>query len=220
MPNETFDLLFDLGIPIEFLHGNGELAVLAQIAARDDPSTVTYWGTTGGDPPPESARVILQWTAQQLRAAHAERISSWPKTVRLPMEGIGDVLFCHGTPRSEVECFTRLTPEDLLRPVFDGIEASLVICGHTHMQFDRTVGRIRVVNAGSVGMPFQGPPGAYWVLLDRGVELRYTPYHLDAAADRVRITCYPQAEDFATRNILSPPREADMLDAFTSASFR
>ena len=83
------------------------------------------------------------------------------------------------------------------------------------MQFDRMVGNIRVVNAGSIGMPFQQPPGAYWLLLGPEVQLHYTPYDLAAAADRVRATSYPQAEEFASRNILNPP---DLLEAITAVS--
>jgi hypothetical protein len=86
------------------------------------------------------------------------------------------------------------------------------------MPFDRTVGRLRVVNAGSVGMPF-GPPGADWLLLGPGVEPRRTNYDLDTAAARVRRTTYPQAEEFAARHILEPPSEEQMLQAFSPAEF-
>ena len=84
------------------------------------------------------------------------------------------------------------------------------------MQFDRTIGATRVVNAGSVGMPF-GEPGAYWLLLGPGVELRHTSYDLEAAADRIRATEYPQAQEFAARNVLNPPPEADILQAYARA---
>ena len=103
-------------------------------------------------------------------------------------------------------------------PAFDGIDTDLVVCGHTHMQFDRTLGRYRVVNAGSVGMPFQQPPGAYWLLLDENVRLRYTSYDTGAAAARVRASSYPQAEEFAARNILDSPRESDVLASMTKFS--
>jgi predicted phosphodiesterase len=219
MPRETLDFLVNLSIPVQFLYGNGDLAVLAQRAATDDPATVTYWGTTTGEPLRESLRPALRWTAHQLSAEQEVLLSRWPKTVRMSIAGLGQVLFCHGTPRSEVECFTRVTPEDRLRPVFEGLDAQLVVCGHTHMQFDRTVGNVRVVNAGSVGMPFQ-PPGAYWLLLGPDVQMRYTAYDLVGAADRVRATLYPQAEEFATRNIIDSPSEADMLKAITAVSFR
>ena len=86
----------------------------------------------------------------------------------------------------------------------------VVVCGHTHMQFDRTVGGVRVVNAGSVGMPF-GEPGAYWLLLGPDVELRRTTYDLAGAAERVRATDYPQAEQFAAQSVLRPPSEEETM---------
>jgi diadenosine tetraphosphatase ApaH/serine/threonine PP2A family protein phosphatase len=130
---------------------------------------------------------------------------------------LGDVLFCHATPRNEDECFTRLTPEDRLLPIFDELGVSVVVCGHTHMQFDRMVGRTRVVNAGSVGMPF-GEPGADWLLLGPDVQLQHTPYDLPNAAARIRATKFPWPEDFAARYVLQPPSAADMLDVFTRTS--
>ena len=219
MPRETLNFLESLEVHVQFIHGNGEVAVLAQMTATDDPSTVSYWGTTTGEPLPEHLRPGLRWNAQQLSPEQGVLVSSWPKTLRLSIDGLGKVLFCHGTPRSEVECFTRLTAEDRLLPVFEGLDADLVVCGHTHMQFDRMVGRIRVVNAGSVGMPFQQPPGAYWLLLGPDVQPRYTAYDLVGAAARVRATRYPQAEEFAVRNVLDSPSEAKMLDAITAVSF-
>jgi diadenosine tetraphosphatase ApaH/serine/threonine PP2A family protein phosphatase len=96
---------------------------------------------------------------------------------------------------------------------------SAVVCGHTHMQFDRTVGTVRVVNAGSVGMPF-GEPGADWLLLGPDVQLRHTHYDLAKAAEQIRDTDYPQAQDFASSNVLQPPSETKILDLFTRAELR
>ena len=129
------------------------------------------------------------------------------------------MLFCHATPRSENEVFTSKTAEDRLLPIFDGLGASVVVCGHTHMQFDRMVGNVRVVNAGSVGMPF-GEPGADWLLLGSDVQLRHTSYGLQAAADRIRATSYPQAQDFAEWNVLRPPSEEEMLKVFSRVELK
>jgi hypothetical protein len=87
------------------------------------------------------------------------------------------------------------------------------------MQFDRRVGQVRVVNAGSVGMPF-GEPGAHWLLLGAEVELRRTKYDLAHAAERIRATSYPRAEEFAARYVLQPPSEREMLDAFRRAEVK
>ncbi len=91
---------------------------------------------------------------QQLHPEHEHLLASWTKTFRVEIRGLGEVLFCHATPRNDTEIFTRLTSEDCLLPAFEEINVPVVICGHTHMQFDRTIGRIRVVNAGSVGMRY------------------------------------------------------------------
>jgi predicted phosphodiesterase len=217
MPRETLRRLLDLDRPVHFIHGNGELAMLAQMAAPE-PGAVTYWGTTSGAPLPEPLRPIYRWTAQQLQPDYEPVLANWPKTLRLEIGGLGEVLFCHGTPRSETEIFTCLTPEDRLLPLFEDLQVSLVVCGHTHMQFDRMIGRTRVVNAGSVGEPF-GDPGAYWALLGSGVQLRHTPYDLALAAERIRATPYPHAQE-AAHDVLHPPSEGDMLELFSRAELR
>src|SRR4029077_18235739 len=125
----------------------------------------------------------------------AAAIARWPLTVTLRVPPLGEVLFCHATPRNENEIFTKLTREARMLEIFGGVTAALVVCGHTHMPFDRSAGAVRVVNAGSVGMPF-GATGADWLLLGPGVEFRHTTYDLDRAATRIRATAYPKAEEF------------------------
>jgi predicted phosphodiesterase len=218
MARETLERLLALDRPVRFIHGNGELAALAQFEARD-PSAVSYWGTTSGEPLPEPLQAIVRWSAAEVLPAYHSLIAGWPKTISLEIDGLGDVMFCHGTPRSEVECFTRLTPEHLLVPAFEHTGARIVVCGHTHMQFDRAIGSTRVVNAGSVGMPF-GAPRADWLLLGPAAELRHTSYDLKSAATRIRATRYPQAEDFASHNVLNPPGESVVIAGLTSVSFR
>jgi len=207
MPRETLACLADLDIPVHCIYGNGEVAVLEQMAGKE-PSAV-----------PEQYRPVIRWTGEQLDAGHARLLSTWPKTLRLEIDGLGQVLFCHATPRNENECFTRLTPEDRLLPVFAGVDAAVIVCGHTHMQFDRTIGRMRVVNAGSVGMPF-GEPGADWLLLGSDIELQHTQYDFAKTAESIRGTHYPQVQEFASRNVLQPPSEAEMLEVFSRAELR
>jgi len=217
MMRETLTRILGLDIPTQFIYGNGELGMLAQINASN-PDAVTYWGTTAGTPLPEPLKEVVRWSARQVLPDHARAMAGWPLTLGLAIPDLGNVLFCHATPHSETDAFTRLTPEDVLLPVFDGLGVDIVVCGHTHMQFDRTIGATRVVNAGSVGMPF-GRTGADWLLLGPDVQLRNTCYDLGEAAARVRDTAYPQAEEFATTCILNPPSESQMLELFTRISF-
>src|SRR5262245_53072698 len=162
-PRECLRLLRDIAVPVDYIHGNCERAILAQLESTD-PDAVAYWGTTSGRPLPEPFRSRMVWTARQLEADEGRALHGWPRTLRMAIEPLGDVLFCHATPRSETELFTRLTDEARLRPQFDRLGVSLVVCGHTHMPFDRMVGATRVVNAGSIGAPF-GHTGASWLLL-------------------------------------------------------
>ncbi len=207
MPNETMACLLNLDIPVQFIRGNGDRVVLAQMR-----------GTESSDVPAQF-REAVRWVARQLHPEHERLLASWPKTCRVEIRGLGGVLFCHATPRNDTEIFTRLTPEDRLVPVFEGLDVSVVVCGHTHMQFDRKVGSIRVLNAGSVGMPF-GEPGAYWLLLGSSIQLRHTPYDLAKASERIRDTEYPQAQEFAARNVSQPPSEEKTLEAFSRVELR
>jgi putative phosphoesterase len=202
MPRETLACLLNLAVPVHFIQGNADREVVAQMAGTD------------ADAVPEDIRELAGWVAHQLHPEHARLLAGWPATVHVDIDGIGQVLFCHATPRSDTELFTRLTPEERLLPVFEGLSIPLVVCGHTHMQFDRMVGGIRVVNAGSVGMPY-GKPGAYWLLLGPTVQFRHTLYDRRQAAARILATDYPQAQDFAANNVLQIPSEAEALAAFT-----
>src|SRR4029453_18366906 len=103
-----------LDLPVHFILGNGEVAVLAERAGAD--SRV-----------PEQAREAVRWTAEQLRPEDERWIAGWAKTLRLDIPGLGDALFCHATPRNKNECFARLTPEDRLLPIFKGLGAPLVV---------------------------------------------------------------------------------------------
>jgi putative phosphoesterase len=205
MPVDTIAALRSLDVPVRYIMGNGDREVLEHARGVE-----TDWYRRAQ----ESWRVPVAWTATQLTRADVDVVASWPPTCRAQIEAIGRVLFCHATPRNDTDCFTRLTRDEVLLPLFNGLDAEVVVCGHTHMPFERVVGSVRVVNAGSIGMPF-GAPLAYWLLLGPRVELRRTAYDLAAAAARIRSTPYPQAEHFAHNHVLHPPSEESMLPLFT-----
>jgi predicted phosphodiesterase len=159
---EVLDLLLELDIPADFIVGNCEVAALAERDGRDSGVPARF-------------RETMQRAAAQLTDAHVRAITSWPKTLRMQVDGVGDVLFCHATPRDENEIVTPATPDDQVAPIFVPPGAAVVVCGHTHVQYDRRVGPVRIVNAGSVGMPFEGT-GAHWLTLGPDVKLRRTEH--------------------------------------------
>jgi putative phosphoesterase len=203
MPRETLGRLLDLDLPTQFISGNCEREVVATLNGA--PSSGL----------PQAVRETMSWVAEEVGPAVGNILASWPETVRVRMPELGDVLFCHATPRNDYEIITQLTSDDRLSSVLQGVDAPLIVCGHTHMQFDRTVGKTRIVNAGSVGMPF-GEPGAYWLLLEADVQLRRTDFDRIDAAEQVRLTKYPQAEEFA-KNVIRPPTAEAMLEVFARA---
>ncbi|MGD9903588.1 MAG: metallophosphoesterase [Vicinamibacterales bacterium] len=208
MPAECLAALAALACPVHYLRGNGDRVSLAARRGED----------VSGEVPAAFVEAV-RWSGTAISEAAAARLDAWPATVTLTVHGLGEVLFCHATPRSDVEIITRLTTAERLAPAFAGVEAAVVVCGHTHMPFDRTVNGLRVVNAGSVGMPF-GRPGADWLLLGPDVTPRHTAYDLAAAAARVRASAYPQREAFAAGSILAPPSDEDMLKAFAAAELK
>jgi putative phosphoesterase len=150
-PAETLERLRSLDGDVRFIRGNADREVY-----EDNP----------GFAPPEA----LEHVRRRLSTEQVDFLRSLPLTV-----SVGRVLFCHATPRNDEEIFTKISPEEGWAEALAGVNADVVVCGHTHVQFDRRIGDIRLVNAGSVGMPYEHEPGAYWALLDGAeVELRHT----------------------------------------------
>ncbi len=140
-----------------------------------------------------------RWCLDRLRAADRALVAEWPLTIELAVGQLGRAVFCHATPRDDEEILTRSTPDDEARAALGGVSADIVVSGHVHVQSDRLLdGGPRLVNAGSVGMPCQGSPGAYWAVLDENVELRRTEYDVERALAELGRTGFPSfSETFA-----------------------
>ncbi len=205
MPLECLARLDAEPRPIDWVRGNCDRLV---VEAFDGGALAAL--------PPAVAETV-RWVAARIPRAVRDRLAGWPLTVSLAVPGLGQVLFCHGTPRRDDEILTVRSAEADLRAALAGVAEPLVVCGHTHMQYDRTVPPHRVVNAGSVGMPF-GAPGAHWLLLGPGLRPQRTPYDAHAAAAMIAATAYPGAAGFAERQVLHPPSEADALARFHPAA--
>ncbi len=125
--------------------------------------------------------------------ARRDSVAAWPLTLRARGRGLGRVLVCHSTPTSDDPIYTRITPEDdAARQLLGPVDADVLVCGHTHMQYDRTLTNgLRIVNPGSVGMPYEGKRGAFWALLGADVEFRRTEYDVEAAVAAIGATERP-----------------------------
>jgi putative phosphoesterase len=140
------------------------------------------------------------WCAQRLTREHRDLLASFE-----PVVHADSVLFCHGSPRSDEEMITAVTPPERLAPMLDGVAEAVVVCGHTHHQFDLRAQAKRVLNAGSVGMPYEDEAAAYWLWLGPGPELRRTDYDVAAAAERMRAGGLPDIDEVMLRESLLEP---------------
>jgi predicted phosphodiesterase len=196
MPSECLELALSLGDRARFLIGNGD-------------------HKEGAGPEEEVWERRRDWIFEaQLDDEQREFLEQMPATQSIDVEGLGPTLFCHGSPRDENEIITAITSPERLREILDGVEERVVICGHTHHQFDRIVEPWRLVNAGSVGMAYEGRRGAYWALLGPDVELRRTEYDVDAAAEAMRATGYPEPDEDPIPNLLDPPTADEVAKYF------
>ena len=202
MSLDVLEVLQNMGNRVKWIQGNCEREVV-EFFDGGAVSSITS----------KEVRESMEWTTRQMERTQRDFMAALPEKLSLHVEGVGEVLFCHGSPRSDMEILTEATPEKRLREALEGVKEDMVVCGHTHMQFDRVCEGKRVVNAGSVGMPY-GDPGAYWLLLGPGVRLCKTDYDLGGAAELVRKTAYPSAQDFADNNILKPESAQEAVEYF------
>ena len=190
MPSETIDLLRTIK-GARFVRGNADRGL---IEAFD------------GHSPPQMPGPYADWAAAQLDRPRRDFLAGFEPSVQIER-----ILFCHAVPANDTDVFTVETPDDRVRELMRGVDADLVACGHTHMQFDRKIEAVRVVNAGSVGMTY-GKPGACWAMLGPGVDLRRTDYDRQAAAGLIREKDWPSAESFARDNVISVPSEEEAME--------
>ena len=201
MPAQTLERLFSFTNTVRFIRGNGDREVVMAYDGKPLPKMS------------EKGRQETQWVAEQLTRSNRDFLSELPEQITLHVDGLGDVLFCHATPGSDEEIFTPITSQERLTTIFKGIQQETVVCGHTHMQFERQVGNVRIINAGSVGMPFADEPGAYWLLLSsEGYEFRRTTYDFEAAAQEIKLSKDPQGNEFAEGNVLKVPTATEAAE--------
>ena len=159
---------------------------------------------------------LAVWSAERLGETRLAIAAAWPLTLELAIDGLGDVLACHSTPASDDPIYTRITPDDELLAILGPVGAQVVLCGHTHMQYDRMLdGGLRIVNPGSVGMPYEGEPGAYWAVLGPDVDFRRTSYDAEAAVAAIQVMGAPVDEQLL-RYLVEPPDPTRATEYFES----
>jgi putative phosphoesterase len=196
MPRETVELLATLGDRAVYIRGNCDREMVAALGGEF--SHASPWGAR------------TRWAAERCTIAQMRLLSSLPTTVTLEIDGMGDVLFCHGSPRRDDEILTKVSPHSRLRAAMIGSVRPRVVHGHTHVQYERSVAGTHWICPGSVGLPYESEPGARWATFGPGVTLRRTPYDVERTIADVRAARFPDAEEFIEKYLLAPsgPDEA------------
>ena len=197
MPVPTLETLVALGERAIWVRGNADRELV----------TLARGGTTAIPDP------IVPWAAEQLSAGHVALLAELPLTVIL-----GETLFCHATPRDDVEIVLVDSPLERWLEVLDGVTAPVAVCGHTHMPFTRLADRRLIVNPGSIGMPY-GTSGAHWALLGEGVQLRRTLFDAESACRAlISGSGYPDIEEWADYFVRNPASDAEALRVFSASA--
>jgi putative phosphoesterase len=203
---EPFDAIVVAGDVVGGAYPRGALERLAKrkeplvwISGNSEREAVAAWdgAPTADDEPGRAA----SFSARALDQSWRDELDSWPLTTVLD-----GVRHCHGSPRRDDEILTRLTPDAVLREALNGVSETVVVGGHTHQQMIRNIdGAPTYVNAGSVGIPYEGRPGAFWLVIDGGEpELRETGYDLAAAVEELRASGFADIEGQLEGSLLRP----------------
>jgi predicted phosphodiesterase len=192
LPEETLALVD--GLEARFVRGNAERTL------------ISLFGEVADD-----ASERQRFLAERHDATARGFVSRFEEAVVLDVDGLGRTRFCHGSPRSDEELVTEATPVERVRAFLAGVEEQAVVTAHTHVGYERVVDGVRLSNPGSVGLPYEGRPGAYWALLGPGVEHRRTEYDLDEAERKIRLGGGPFA-DLTMELLRTPPTRAEAIE--------
>jgi predicted phosphodiesterase len=180
--------------PVRWVAGNGERESLA------------CWNRPAGE-----HDQMARWSAEHLSREWRDRMAQWP--LALEFDG---AYFCHASPRADDENLTLATPGAVLLDVFDGIAASLIVGAHTHQQFVRELADGRTfANCGSVGIPYEGRSGAFWMLVTDGrPELRATAYDISAAVAELGASGFPTVDEVFGGSLIGDPVDPAWVTAY------
>jgi putative phosphoesterase len=97
----------------------------------------------------------VDWCRSVLPIAALDFVRQFERQIVVPLDGGGELLLFHGSPRSHMQDILATTPPEALDALLDGARATVLAGGHTHIQMLRQHRGMLLVNPGSVGMPFR-----------------------------------------------------------------
>lgn len=187
LPHKTLAVVRDIETPVRFVRGNADRSIGVHLDER---------GT---------------WLAAEHDAEARSFLNGFDEYVIVDVDGLGPTRFVHGSPRSDEECVTPVTPADRVAEFMAQVPERVVVTAHVHVSYDRSVGDVRLVGPGSVGRPYEDEPGARWAILGPDVELRCTGYDYERSAALYRASGIPLLEQ-DLELLLAPPRRGEAIE--------
>lgn len=194
LPSETIEQVRALGPRARCVRGNADREV---VAAYDQ-------GRRSPESESDPAGRAAAFTAARISRSQRDFLAAFPLTVGLEIAGLGQTVFCHGSPRGDTEIITTATSDERLSEILSAVREPVVVGGHIHTQFDRRLGEHRIVNAGSVGLPYEGRAGAYWAVLGPDITLRRTSYDVADAVEQFSATEFPDLQEMLRESLIDP----------------
>jgi putative phosphoesterase len=171
-------------------------AVLAEVEAN----AIVIGGDVLGGPREDETIALVRKLGAFCVRGNADEAHAWGMTLPLAVE-LDGVTYCHASPNDNTPITTAITPDDDLRALFG--DSGTFVIGHTHHQFDRRIGKLRVINAGSVGMAYESEVAAFWTLVvDGEPEFCKTPFDIERAVRELRASDWEGAQAFIDENLL------------------
>ena len=148
------------------------------------------------------------WVTRHLDEDAVEWARNWPTNVELD-----GVFYCHAAPQDDMRpILTELSPPERFEEALAGVDARLIVAGHTHMQFRHG----NFANAGSVGMPYEDDVAAFWAIVSDDVEFRRTEFDVDRAVAEIEASGWPEAPSFIAENLRAAPSRREAAEYFES----
>ncbi|MFH1821308.1 MAG: metallophosphoesterase family protein [Methanobacteriota archaeon] len=149
----------------------------------------------------DRAAAAAIWTSNKLSAENKNYLASLPTHLKLKLGG-QELYFVHGSPRDPLNeyIFPDFSNRDMAK-VTKGVEADIIVLGHTHIPMKYTILGKNIINPGGVGQPRDRDPRASYAVVnfDKGVEIRFwrVEYDIEATAEKIKSSNLP--EELATR---------------------
>lgn len=152
---------------------------------------------------PEKALSMMQteqaWAKSKLSDEDLHYLESLPESLEIPLSNQTQLYACHATPNSLFDIIPDQAKNDEFIPFIEANErASYYVYGHIHLPFVRSFSGNKIINTGSVGLPFDGDPRASYVVFNRKdkdvqMQFRRVSYDIEQACTDLDEVGYPES---------------------------